>query len=305
VNPEILMNASDDDGKAPSPGKAWATTGFFLGIAVSVAGNVAHTSHPTAAVLAAAGKTAEQWRPELGAQLGAAFFPLALLVTVEVLARVQWPHTLGWSATRYGGAALVASVAAIVSYLHLRGLLLAYGEDPLTAMIGPLSVDGLMVVSGFALLAAGRAAFPAVTPAQARPEAAAAALTVPPMAAVHPVDHAAAALRAAPSSALAASPAVDVPGRVSATGAEAASVEPLVSVSHSPEAATGTPKAESVVGAVRTLLDSGIEDAAAIAAEVPAMVGRDVPRATIDRARRRLVSEAAAAADDEYAGAYL
>jgi uncharacterized protein DUF2637 len=305
VNPEILMNVSDDEGNASSPGKAWATTGFFLGIAVSVAGNVAHTYHPTATVLAAAGKTAAQWRPELGAQLGAAFFPLALLVTVEVLARVQWPHKLRWSATRYGGAALVATVAAVVSYLHLRGLLLAYGEDPLTATIGPLSVDGLMVVSGLALLAAGRAATPAADPAQARPEAAAAALTVPPMTAARPVDHPSAVLRAALSPDLATSPGIDAQRQASAPGAQAAPVEALVSASDSPRAIIGAPKAESVVGAVRALLDSGVEDPATIAAEVPAMVGRQVPRATIDRARRRLVSEAAAASQEEYAGAYL
>lgn len=299
------MNASDDEEKPSTPGRAWATAGFVLGIAVSVAGNVAHTYHPTAAVLAAAGKTADQWKPELGAQLGAAFFPLALLVTVEVLTRVQWPNTWGWSATRYGGAALVAGVAAVVSYLHLRGLLLAYGEDELTATIGPLSVDGLMVVAGFALLAAGRAASPAAGPAKASPETAAAALTVPPMTAGRPLDHAPAALRAVPSPALAASPVIDVPRQASATGAEAAPVEPLVSVSDSPQALTSAPKAESVAGAIRALLDGGVEDAAAIAAKVPEMVGRDVPRATIDRARRRLMSEAAAAADARYSGAYL
>lgn len=139
-----------------SQGKVWAWAGFGLGVAVSVAGNVAHTYHPSAVVLRAAGKTADQWRPELGAQLMAAFFPVALLVTVEVLARVQWPRTWGWSATRYGSTSLVAIVAAIVSYGHLNGLMRAYGEDDLTALIGPLSVDGLMVLCGFALIAIGR-----------------------------------------------------------------------------------------------------------------------------------------------------
>ncbi|MEO5874623.1 MAG: DUF2637 domain-containing protein [Streptosporangiaceae bacterium] len=139
-----------------SAGKGWTWFGFGLGVAVSVAGNVAHTWHPSAAVLAAAGKTAAQWRPELGAQLVAGFFPVALLITVEVLARVVWPKSWGWSAARWGGAALVAGVAAVVSYLHLRGLMVAYGEDALTALIGPLSVDGLMVVCGFALIALGR-----------------------------------------------------------------------------------------------------------------------------------------------------
>ena len=58
-------------------GKGWAWSGFGLGVAVSVAGNIAHTWHPSQAVLRAAGKTAAQWHPEPGAQLIAAFFAIA------------------------------------------------------------------------------------------------------------------------------------------------------------------------------------------------------------------------------------
>lgn len=140
-------------------GRAWAFAGFFLGTAVSVAGNVAHTWHPSDEQLAVAGlsrATAEQWQPELGAQLFAAFFPLALLLTVEVLSRAAWPSGWAWSMARYGGTSLVALVAAVVSYMHLHDLLRAYGEDRLTAVIGPLAVDGLMVVCGFAILAISR-----------------------------------------------------------------------------------------------------------------------------------------------------
>ena len=50
----------------------------------------------------------------------------------------------------------VASVAAIVSYRHLSGLLAFYGEDTITATIGPLAVDGLMVMATGALLATTR-----------------------------------------------------------------------------------------------------------------------------------------------------
>lgn len=140
-------------------GRVWAFSGFFLGTAVSVAGNVAHTWHPSDAQLQAAGltrQTAEQWEPEIGAQLFAAFFPLALLLTVEVLSRASWPSGRGWALARYGGTSLVALVAAVASYRHLYSLLRAYGEDELNAIIGPLAVDGLMVVCGFALLAISR-----------------------------------------------------------------------------------------------------------------------------------------------------
>lgn len=140
-------------------GSVWTFCGFALGTGVSVAGNVAHTWHPSDEQLAVAGltrATAAQWSPELGAQLGAAFFPIALLVTVEVLSRVSWPSGWAWSLARYGGTSLVAAVAAVASYLHLYDLLIAYGEDKLTAIIGPLAVDGLMVVCGFAMLAISR-----------------------------------------------------------------------------------------------------------------------------------------------------
>lgn len=36
---------------------------------------------------------------------------------------------------RFGGSGLVVLVA-VVSYSHLRGLLVGYGEDPVTAVLG-------------------------------------------------------------------------------------------------------------------------------------------------------------------------
>jgi hypothetical protein len=119
-------------------GRFAAWFGFAGGGAVSVAANVAHA------------------QPTLGARLTGAFWPLALLLAVEVITRVQWQPGGWWVATRYAGATLVALVAAIVSYRHMAGLLTRYGEDALAAHLGPLAVDGLMVVSGVALLSLAR-----------------------------------------------------------------------------------------------------------------------------------------------------
>lgn len=134
-------------------GRAWASVAFGLGVAVSVAANVAHTYY-----IPGAG------RPPVGAQLAAAFYPLALLLVVEILARVPWPSFPWWTVARFGGASVVAGVAAVVSYRHMAALLAAYGEDALTARIGPLAVDGLMVVASFALLAIGRQAHAEAVP---------------------------------------------------------------------------------------------------------------------------------------------
>jgi len=131
--------------RSKAPGRGWATAGFLLGISLSVAANVAHSY-----------VVADGGHPPVGAQVAGAAFPIILLVVVEVLSRVAWPATWSWSAARYGGAGVVAVVAAVVSYGHMHGLLRSYGEDALTAAIGPLAIDGLMVVSSMALLAIGR-----------------------------------------------------------------------------------------------------------------------------------------------------
>lgn len=134
--------------RTPTPGRVWAYTGLVLGAAVSVAANVAHSYVPPADL--APGQT---WAPEPGAVLGATFWPLALLASSEILIRTNWPTGWRWIALRAAGLLPVAAVAAVVSYLHLHGLLLHYRESPVTAAIGPLSVDGLMVMATGALLA--------------------------------------------------------------------------------------------------------------------------------------------------------
>lgn len=130
-------------------GRGWAYTGVTLGGVVSVAANVAHSYVPPAN--AAAG-----WVPHTGAVAGAVFWPVALVVAIEILARVPWPDLARWAVVRFGGLIPVAAVAAVVSYRHMSGLLAFYGEDTVTSVIGPLAVDGLMVMATGALLATRR-----------------------------------------------------------------------------------------------------------------------------------------------------
>lgn len=131
------------------PGKVWAYVGALLGGLGSVAANIAHSFVPPAG--ASLG-----WQPEAGSVIAAAFWPLAVLIVVEILARVVWPEGRQWKALKFCGLVPVAIVAAVVSYRHLSGLLGHYGEDSLTVVIGPLAVDGLMVLATGALIALGR-----------------------------------------------------------------------------------------------------------------------------------------------------
>lgn len=126
--------------------KVVAWTGFIFGSLMSVAANVLFTWLPA--------KTQDPgWWPGLAPQVGAAVWPVGLLISVEVLSRVAWPSGWLWGLARYGGAGTVAVGSGVISYGHLKGLLLAWGYGGLESSVGPLVIDGLMVISGFALLA--------------------------------------------------------------------------------------------------------------------------------------------------------
>ena len=126
-------------------GRLWAYGGVALGAIGSIAANIAHSYVPPTGA-------SPGWHPEPGSVIAAGFWPIALLVAVEVLVRIDWPAEWLIGAIRFVGVGLVALVAAVVSYRHLSGLLHHYREDPLTVAIGPLAIDGLMLVRAAALL---------------------------------------------------------------------------------------------------------------------------------------------------------
>jgi hypothetical protein len=156
LSPTGAADASADDqppvpGAQPAPpgGRFVAWAGFVFGSVMSVAANVLHAWLP-------APHQPPGWSPGVAPQIGAAVWPLGLMLAVEALSRIRWPHGLLWSLARFGGAGTVAVGSAVISYGHLRDVLLAWQYGPLAADVGPLVLDGLMVVCGFALLAISR-----------------------------------------------------------------------------------------------------------------------------------------------------
>lgn len=82
--------------------------------------------------------------------------PIALLLVVEVLARVPIP-TAGvgrWLVVL--GAGSVALVAGVISFSHLYDVAEKAGESEFVAWLFPLSVDGLAVVASVALVEVNR-----------------------------------------------------------------------------------------------------------------------------------------------------
>ncbi|MCW3838515.1 DUF2637 domain-containing protein [Micromonospora yasonensis] len=157
----------------PSKG-AWVSVwlAFGAGIAASLAANIAH---------AGAGGVA---------RAVAGWAPLALLLCSEVMTRVPAPRHKRLRRVQVASTVIVAGVAALASYRHMKGLALEYGEDGLTASTLPLSVDGLVVVASIGLVvlsqqrreadAAVRAAAVARAAEQEAFPAAVAAAPVPP-----------------------------------------------------------------------------------------------------------------------------
>jgi hypothetical protein len=135
----------------PPGGRLVAWTGFVFGSVMSIAANVLHAWLP-------AGHEPLGWSPGVAPQVGAAVWPIGLMLAVEALSRIRWPGGLGWGLARFGGAGAVAVGSAVISYGHLRDVLVAWSYGPLAAAVGPLVLDGLMVVCGFALLAISRSA---------------------------------------------------------------------------------------------------------------------------------------------------
>ncbi|MCW6004284.1 DUF2637 domain-containing protein [Micromonospora sp. CPCC 205371] len=112
----------------------WAVRAtLLLGVAASVTANVLHA------------------QPHLISQAIAAWPPVALLLTVELISRVP-VHRKLLAAARLIATTTIAGIAAWVSYWHMVGVAARYGETGLSAYLLPVSVDGLVVVASISLL---------------------------------------------------------------------------------------------------------------------------------------------------------
>jgi Sigma-70, region 4 len=136
TNQIVRPDADNERSDRAGHGRTWG----------SIGANVAHSYVPPPG-------QPPSWQPPVGDVVGAVFWPVALFVALEILTRTAWPTGWRWVALRFLGMLPVALVAAIVSYNHLSSLLAHYRESTLTSLIGPLAVDGLMVMASASLMA--------------------------------------------------------------------------------------------------------------------------------------------------------
>ncbi len=109
---------------------------LLLAVAVSVTANILHAQdNPISRAIAA-------WPP------------LALLLTVELISRVPVHRPL-LAVTRLVATVTISGIAAWVSYWHMAGVAGRYGETGASVYLIPLSVDGLVVVASVCLVELG------------------------------------------------------------------------------------------------------------------------------------------------------
>src|SRR6266700_4478236 len=112
----------------------WAVRATLaVGVAASVCANVLHA------------------RDNPISQTIAAWPPLALLLTVELVSRVP-VHRRGLAVIRIVATTAIAGIAAWVSYWHMAGVCARYGESPVSEHLVPLCVDGLVVAASISLV---------------------------------------------------------------------------------------------------------------------------------------------------------
>ncbi|WP_433622749.1 helix-turn-helix domain-containing protein [Nocardia sp. CA-120079] len=150
--------AGRGDRVASNGGRGVAWAGFIFGAVLSVAANWLHTWLPAATM-------PDGWHPGVAPQIGSAVWPIGLLLSVEVLSRTRWRRGLGWMLARYIGAGSVALGSAVISYGHVHDVLLNWGYGAVGAAVGPIVLDGLMVISGFAMLSESTPSDTTATPA--------------------------------------------------------------------------------------------------------------------------------------------
>jgi uncharacterized protein DUF2637 len=104
-----------------------------VGVMTSVAANVLHAL------------------PNPISQAIAAWPPLALMLTVELISRIPVDRR-ALATVRRIATAIIAGIAAWVSYWHMAGVAARYGEVGAAPYLIPVSVDGLVVVASVCLV---------------------------------------------------------------------------------------------------------------------------------------------------------
>lgn len=80
-------------------------------------------------------------------------WPVLATLAVEIMCKVRFPKGTLWNVARFGGVGMVALISMVTSYSHTFHVLMSWNQGLLIAITGPLAIDGMMTLTGAALLA--------------------------------------------------------------------------------------------------------------------------------------------------------
>jgi hypothetical protein len=104
------------------------------------------------ALSASIGANVAQAQPNLFPRLFAAAAPVAVIFASALLERMSLTGVGFWRKLAViGGMTFVVATAFVTSFQHQRHLLLRYGNDDLSAILLPLSIDALIIMASVCL----------------------------------------------------------------------------------------------------------------------------------------------------------
>lgn len=163
------MSAATDDGSLRLVRRS-----LYFALALSLAANVGHTMLAASAI------------PTWLRMIGAVAWPVLVFLAVHITVNVAWDLLHGRAAGRHLARMLIlipGIPALITSYEHMHAVLLAMGERPFIAKLGPGAVDLFMIGCTITLVLIQRTARLAAT-AEPAPER----IAPPVLPALEPVE---------------------------------------------------------------------------------------------------------------------
>lgn len=132
-------------------GRSWAYAAMLTGGTISVWANIEH-----ARILGDAHRAGAS--AQALSIVFAVFWPLCTLMALEIITRAVVLRGYRHIPLRYGALLPIGLVAGTVSYLDISALLRHYGAQPVVSTIGPLAIDGLMLLGAAVVYLTGQAA---------------------------------------------------------------------------------------------------------------------------------------------------
>lgn len=116
-------------------------------------GAVAYVSLGVGAGLSMAGNLADTYRTRGAGQVDALdkilalAWPALVILAIEMFVSERWKRSAMFQIWRWTGCLAIGSMAMVASWTHLHDLLASRGQLAIVAILGPLAIDGMVIMA--------------------------------------------------------------------------------------------------------------------------------------------------------------